>query len=125
METGGTERSKETHQSKTQPEETAFGRGSATGTCQTTPPISSSSNDTLRIIYTNARSLNNKVHELEVIAYENDADIILVSETWCNKDIPNTLLDIPGYFIDPDLRSDRLDTINGIGGGLIIYCKIL
>ena len=30
-------------------------------------------------------------------------------------------LNIPGYFIDNDLRLDREDTIRGIGGGLLVY----
>ena len=33
------------------------------------------------------------------------------------------MLNIPGYFIDPDLRKDRTDTIQGIGGGLIVYSR--
>ena len=30
-------------------------------------------------------------------------------------------LNIPGYFIDNDLRLDGEDTIRGIGGGLLVY----
>ena len=33
------------------------------------------------------------------------------------------MLNQKGYFIDSDLRLDRQDTANGIGGGLIVYCK--
>jgi len=32
-------------------------------------------------------------------------------------------LNVPGYYIDPDLRLDRIDTANGIGGGLLVYIK--
>ena len=33
------------------------------------------------------------------------------------------MLNIPGYSIEPDLRVDRRDTLNGIGGGVIVYSK--
>lgn len=46
-----------------------------------------------------------------------------MTETWCNSDISNAALNIPGYFFDPDMRIDRKDTTNGIGGGLILYCR--
>ena len=26
-----------------------------------------------------------------------------------------------GYYIEPELRIDRKDTLNGIGGGLLVY----
>ena len=50
-----------------------------------------------------------------------DPDLVLICETWCNKDISNAFLNIPGYFIDNDLRLDGEDTIRGIGGGLLVY----
>ena len=54
---------------------------------------------------------------------ENDPDLVLITETWCNPTVSNAQLNIKGYFIDPELRSDRCDTANGIGGGLIVYCR--
>ena len=32
-------------------------------------------------------------------------------------------MQIPGYRIEPELRVDRADTTNGIGGGILIYVK--
>lgn len=32
-------------------------------------------------------------------------------------------VDIPGYTVETDLRRDRTDTRNGIGGGLLVYSK--
>ena len=46
-----------------------------------------------------------------------------MTETWCNPSITNTLLNIPGYFIDPALRIDRSDTNGGRGGGILIYVR--
>ena len=33
------------------------------------------------------------------------------------------MLSVPGYCIEPDLRVDRSDTLNGIGGGLLVYAR--
>ena len=79
--------------------------------------------ETLKIIYTNARSLLSKTDHVAILINDNDPDIILVTETWLNNDIPNSLLNMPGYYIEPELRIDRNDTLNGIGGGLLVYIK--
>ena len=76
---------------------------------------------TLKIIYLNARSLVNKVDHLSILINDHKPDLILITETWCNSTITNAMLNIQGYYIDPSLRSDRTDTANGIGGGLIVY----
>jgi hypothetical protein len=34
-------------------------------------------------------------------------DLILLTETWCNEQILNAFLDIPGYELLQDLRKDR------------------
>ena len=54
---------------------------------------------------------------------EHDPDFVLITETWLNKDSNTAMLNIEGYYIEPDLRMDRRDTMNGIGGGLIVYIK--
>ena len=54
---------------------------------------------------------------------EPDPDIIIVTESWCNQSITCAQLNIDGYFIDPSLRCDRIDTLNGIGGGIIVYLR--
>lgn len=71
----------------------------------------------------NARSLVSKINDLEVLVNEQNPDIILITETWLNKDISNSILQLEGYFIESTLRCDRTDTTNGIGGGLIVYVK--
>ena len=50
-------------------------------------------------------------------------DIILLTETWCNDQITDMFLRIPGYELQTDLRRDREDTRNGIGGDLLVYTK--
>jgi hypothetical protein len=77
----------------------------------------------LNALYCNARSIVSKIKDLELIADEKKPDIILITESWCNSDTPNTLLNIPNYYIDAKLRVDRNDTYNGIGGGLLVYVR--
>jgi hypothetical protein len=72
-------------------------------------------------MYTNARSLQGKVNELEVILNDIRPDIALISETWCNESTAEAILNIDGYTFQSDLRMDRTDTANGIGGGLAVY----
>lgn len=49
-------------------------------------------------------------------------DIILITETWLNDDINNASMNIPGYTVE--IRKDRHDTNQGIGGGIIVYTKL-
>jgi len=64
-----------------------------------------------------------KLADLQILLNEQEPDLFLITESWCNQEISNSLLSIPGYSIDPNLRTDRLDTANGIGGGLLVYVK--
>jgi len=71
----------------------------------------------------NSQSVVNKINELACLATEFKPDIILVTESWCNDQISNAYLSIPGYQLQPDLRVDRKDTTNGAGGGLLTYSR--
>ena len=75
------------------------------------------------VLYLNAQSIVNKINELSCTASELEPDLILVTETWCNSEISNAYLTIPGYELQPDLRMDRSDTDRGRGGGLLVYTK--
>ena len=77
----------------------------------------------LNIIYTNAHSLPSKINDLELVASENKPDFILVTETWCNPSVNQSVLNINDYEVLTELRDDRKDTTNGIGGGLIVFNK--
>ncbi len=74
-------------------------------------------------MYANAQSVVGKVSELCSVAADLDPDVIMLTETWCNKDIQNALLKLPGYELIQDLRRDRSDTHLGIGGGILVYAK--
>ena len=70
-------------------------------------------------MYTNARSIVNKIQELKLLAADCSPDVIAVSESWTHCAISNQYLSIPNYSIVA--RHDRNDTQNGRGGGLLIY----
>ena len=74
-------------------------------------------------MYTNAQSVLNKLNELSAYVADSKPDIILITETWCNGTINDADLTIPGYQLEPELRRDRDDTVNGLGGGLLVYSR--
>ena len=80
-------------------------------------------NSSVSILYLNAQSIVGKVDELASSASEIDPDLILVVESWCNSNISDAFLSIPGYEMQQDLRLDREDTEGGRGGGLLVYTK--
>ena len=71
----------------------------------------------ISIAYFNARSIQKKLSDLEIFACEKNPDVILICESWCNKTIANSTLQLSNYTLKS--RLDRLDTVNGIGGGLL------
>ena len=80
--------------------------------------------ETLKISYTNARSIQNKINELATYSAVSQPDIILLSESWCNNSTHTASLSIPNYQLETDLRLDRQDTGSGMGGGLLVYTKV-
>lgn len=82
------------------------------------------SQETLRIVYCNARSILSKINDLQALAEEKKPEIILITESWCSDDINPAILNIDGYILETNLRCDRKDTANGIGGGLLVYSKL-
>ena len=75
------------------------------------------------ILYLNAQSIISKMDELASCVSEVGPDLILICETWCQPDITAAFLQLPGYELIPDLRKDREDTVNGVGGGLLVYAR--
>ena len=62
-----------------------------------------------------------KIDKLSSIASETPPHLILLNETWCNSQISDAYLGIPGYELQ--MRIDREDTGGGRGGGILIYGK--
>jgi hypothetical protein len=79
--------------------------------------------ETLSFLYCNAQSVANKLNDLCAVAADQEPDLILITESWCNNNINNAYLSLPGYELQQDLRLDREDTADGRGGGLLVYSK--
>ena len=77
----------------------------------------------ISVMYTNACSIKSKLSELEVLANDKSPDIIMITETWCSEKDTNASLKLLNYDLIPELRCDRCDTTNGIGGGILVYVK--
>ena len=61
----------------------------------------------LNDFYAYAQRIVNKICDLEVLACEQNPDIIAVTESCINADIPDESVSLEGYTL---LRKDRLDT---------------
>ena len=72
------------------------------------------SNNVLKILYYNARSLLPKFDELLILADSHNPDVICITESWLSGDIQDSEILIPGY---QSLRHDR----NRHGGGVLMY----
>jgi hypothetical protein len=49
-----------------------------------------------------------------------DPDLILVTESWCNDQITDAYLSLPGYELVNDLHRDRYNMDRGHGSGLLV-----
>ena len=74
-----------------------------------------------KIMYANIRSLRSKLQEFKARVSITSPDIILLCETWLNGKDPDSFLTLPNYEII--IRQDGRDTSEGIGRGLLVYCK--
>ena len=77
-------------------------------------------NNKLKCIYFNARSILNKLDELELYLAEENIDIVGVTETWLHSGIADSEISIRGYNI---FRKDRNRTNKKRGGGVAFYIK--
>ena len=70
-----------------------------------------------RCVCLNARSIVNKINELNIMVEDIDPHIIDITELWANTDITDAELGLTGYVM---FRRDR---IGRRGGGVILYVK--
>ena len=78
------------------------------------------SSNNLRLLHHNVRSLYKKMFYYESLNLFKSTDIFSVSETWLTPDIPNSLVDLPGFSI---ARCDRKSTTKTRGGGAALFVK--
>ena len=79
------------------------------------------SRETYSILYSNVRSILNKLPELQSYVAIHLPDLIMLCETFLTPDKTNALVALDGYNIV--VRKDGKDTVNGKCRGLIVYCK--
>ena len=65
----------------------------------------------------NARSIVNKINELNIMVEDINPHIIGMTESWANKDISDAELILTGYVMFRRYRIGRR------GGGVILYIK--
>src|SRR5277367_5045794 len=65
------------------------------------------------IIFTNCRSVVNKVNDLEIECCQIWPEIIALCETWLTKDLPNSLINFNGRY--QVFRKDRDSRGRGVG----------
>ena len=74
-------------------------------------------------MYTNARSIVSKLDHLNILINDHKPHLVLITESWCNNDVANSILSIDNYYIDSDLRKDKCNARRGTGGGLLVYVR--
>ena len=75
----------------------------------------------LSLLYINARSILNKLENIEALVFEKEPDIFAICESWTHSGVSDSEIMISNYNLIA--RADRTDTNNGRGGGLLIYSK--
>ncbi|MDW3615035.1 MAG: reverse transcriptase family protein, partial [Nitrososphaeraceae archaeon] len=71
-------------------------------------------------LYFNARSIVNKLEELELYVKEESMDFIGITETWLSSTVMDSEVSLEGYTL---LRKDRTDPNKTRGGGVAIFVK--
>jgi hypothetical protein len=74
-------------------------------------------NKNINLVLINARSIVNKMQDLEVYVEMEHPDIILITETWLKEDISSNEFQLDNYEL---LRKDRSQNV---GGGCLIFYK--
>lgn len=69
------------------------------------------------ILLTNANRVISKLDELYLLTCIRNIDIIAITESWLDGNIPNSLLSLPNYSIV------RLDRENMMGGGVMFFIR--
>lgn len=78
-------------------------------------------NMSIKAIYWNARSVLNKLNDLQAAITVERPELVLITETWLHQGILSTEIEFSGYTLMS--RKDRVDTIRGRGGGVAILCR--
>jgi hypothetical protein len=86
--------------------------------CQLT--LGNQSKSSLSCLYFNARSIMNKLDEIELIITDEKLDVVAITETWLSDSVLTSEITVDGYTV---LRKDRNDVNKTRGGGVALYIK--
>ena len=75
-------------------------------------------NDNIKCVYFNARSIKNKLPELELLIKEENIDVLGISETWLFNDISDNKISFNEYSL---FRCDRNDPVKTRGSDVLLY----
>ena len=78
-------------------------------------PNNKSASNPVNIATFNARSIRNKIHEINNFTESSSIHILAVTESWLGPSIPDTRVELPNF--QAPFRRDR----NENGGGVSIY----
>lgn len=76
--------------------------------------------NSLKCLYFNARSIMNKIDELELYLTQEKPDLLGITETWTYEDVQDSEICVEGYTL---LRKDRAIGDKIRGGGVALYIK--
>ena len=74
----------------------------------------------LSCVYFNARSVVNKLIELDLLLKEDRPDVVGITETWLHNGIDDSELNFEGYTL---FRTDRNNLFKQKGGGVALFIK--
>lgn len=78
--------------------------------------------DVVKLFYTNAQSICNKKNILKAQINKTRPHIIAITESWTHEGMTKEELKLEGYEVVG--RSDRKDTVDGQGGGVLLYSSL-
>ena len=76
----------------------------------------------VKMFYTNAQSVRNKMNLLKAHIIDSRPHLIAITESWTHENLDEVELSLPGYEIVS--RCDRKDTVDGRGGGVLLYSSL-
>ena len=77
-----------------------------------------------KLIFWNVRSMWNKLDIIKQHISSSTPQFYGLSETWLKPNIPDNLINIPGYnLLRNDRQTQHLNGQNKRGGGIVIYCR--
>ena len=102
------------------PHQKAVGNGLISPSYSSKTNLKIGRRDSIKCVYFNARSIVNKLPELELLVKGENIDVLGISETWLFDDVSDGEISFNGYSL---FRCDRNDPVKTRGGGVLLYIR--